>query len=138
MKKLFVAASLLIGLFGSNCFAASAPAAYYWDIAGIRSTAGDHPNTWEDVGGSTYSTTWNHDGTTYAVVLVLGYSNPVTTYNNSPMQFLGGDPLDLNNDGTIDGWAYYYATNSYVYSGNVKVKDWLNSSYGTRDSIFVQ
>lgn len=107
-------------------------------MAGIASTAGDYPNTWEDVGGGKYSTTWNHDGITYAAVLVLGYSNPVVTYNNSPMQMWDTESLDLNYDGTIDGWMYYYVTNSYVYSGNVEVKDWSGSSYGTRDLVFVK
>lgn len=52
------------------------------------------------------------------------------------MQLLQTDPIDLNNDNIIDGWYYYYISNGS--SGNIEVKDWSNSSYGTRDRIYVQ
>ena len=145
MKKFLVAVSVATSLF-SSAFAGSAPAAYFWDIAGIASqyavdTDGiSRPLEWENVGGSRYSTLWNHEGVTYAVVLVGGYSNgvPVTVYNGGPMSFLWSEALDVNGDNIIDGWYYYYGTNSYVSNGNVEIKDWSGSSYGTRDSIFVK
>ena len=137
MKKFLVAVCMAASLF-SSAFAGPAPAAYYWDILGIASTQGSPSNVWENVEGSQFSTSWDHNGVTYAVIGVLGYSNPVTTYNNSPMQLVQTDVIDLDGDNIADGWYYYYMSNGSYSSGTVEIKDWLNSSYGTKDSIYVK
>lgn len=134
MKKLIVATGLLLSLVG-NSLAATAPAAHYWEILGIQSSNGDRPYQWDDTPGNTFSTRFNHDGTVYAAIGVLGYSNPVATYNNSQMQLVKVDPVtDANN--TIVGWVYYYMNSGP--SGNVEIKDWSGSSYGVRDRVYVR
>ena len=141
MKKFIVIALMLLGLV-SNVSAGSAPAAYYWDIIGIASSQAVDTNgvlrayEWEYVSGGTYSTSWNHGGAVYAAVYVEGYSNPVVTFNNSGMQLVDVDSYDLNGDGTIDAWMYYYGGSGS--SGNIEVKDWSGSTFSTRDTVYVK
>ena len=140
MKK-FIVIALMIFELVSNVSAGSAPIPYYWDIVGIASsqavdTSGvSRAFEWENVEGGTYSTSWNHGGTVYAVIGVLGYGTgtPVTTFNNASMQIFQIDPIS-DQSGTVIG--YYYTDSGS--SGNVEIKDWSSSSYGTRDSVFVK
>ena len=124
MKKFIVIAFMLLG-FSSNVSAA--PAAYFWNITAVVS---DEHNTWEDVDNRS-STYFNHGGTVISETIVLGYSNPVVTYNNSQMQLLQTIPLSKSGSNTIDGWVYYHISSGP--SGNIKIID-----SGTKDTVYVQ
>lgn len=122
-------ALMLFGLV-CNVSAAPAPAAYFWEIEYIGST--DYPY-WEDVFGSQTSTVQNHGGTVEATIIVVGYSsNIVLTYNGSPMSLYGVQDMDLDGDGTIDAWRYYYISSGP--SGYMQLID----SGVVKDTMFVQ
>lgn len=131
MKKFIVIALMLLG-FISNASAGPAPAAYYWKV---WSVASDQYPYWDYVNNKSV-TTQDHGGTVVTAVYVEGYSNPIVTFNNSGMQLYDVGSYDLNGDGTIDAWMYYYVGSGY--SGNIEVKDYYNGNFATRDTVYVR
>ena len=119
---------MLLGFVG-NASAASAPAAWLWEVEYVIS---DLWPEWEDVYGSQTITDNDHGGNMNIAVLVVGYSSTmVTTFNGSALSPYHIQALDPNNDGTIDAWRYYYFTNAQ--SGTVQVND-----YGVKDSLYIK